>query len=243
MSCGQGLQWVPSYGSDIYDCSLPKPAFRFTQLPDMAIGSPPPLPPRTGPPPGNPLRRSTSDLGPKGRSLETSVTGMHSQRDSNPYGPTSRAALPSIAAEPVSNYSGNPITAVYAIPATRSGYSEYFVSAPTTSYHSPSWMSYPPEAEDLPPQWADSVPLPGYVEAFPHPRYPQGSPPRLPLQYNQALELPPTAPSTACQQSLPQLVKDMDNVPLSSLSTSALVQAIRQEVAKLAKKQNDMFEF
>ncbi|KAK5915208.1 hypothetical protein CesoFtcFv8_000821 [Champsocephalus esox] len=243
MSCGQGLQWVPSYGSDIYDCSLPKPAFRFTQLPEMAIGSPPPLPPRTGPPPGNPLRRSTSDLGPKGRSLETSVTGMHSQRDSNPYGPTSRAALPSIAAEPVSNYSGNPITAVYAIPATRSGYSEYFVSTPTTSYHSPSWMSYPPEPEDLPPQWAESVPLPGYVEAFPHPRYPQGSPPRLPLHYNQALELPPTAPSTACQQSLPQLVKDMDNVPLSSLSTSALVQAIRQEVAKLAKKQNDMFEF
>ncbi|XP_052365194.1 UPF0606 protein KIAA1549L-like [Oncorhynchus keta] len=31
--------------------------------------------------------------------------------------------------------------------------------------------------------------------------------------------------------------------PLSSLSTSALVQAIRQEVAKLAKKQTDMFEF
>lgn len=52
---------------------------------------------------------------------------------------------------------GNPITAVYAIPATRSGYSEYFVSTPPTSYHSPSWMSYPPEPEDVPPQWADSV--------------------------------------------------------------------------------------
>ncbi|XP_029986677.1 UPF0606 protein KIAA1549L isoform X2 [Sphaeramia orbicularis] len=245
MSCGRGgLQWVPSYGADVYQCSLPKPAFRFTQLPEMAMGSPPPLPPRTGPPPGTSLRRSTSDLGPKGRSSETSVTGMQSQHENNPYGPTTRAALPSITAEqPVSNYSGNPITAVYAIPASRSGYSEYFVSTPPTSYHSPSWMSYPPEPEDVPPQWADSVPLPGYVEAFPHPRYPQGSPMRLPLQYNPALEQPPSAPSTASQQSLPQVVKDMDSMPLSSLSTSALVQAIRQEVAKLAKKQNDIFEF
>ncbi|XP_026025805.1 UPF0606 protein KIAA1549L isoform X1 [Astatotilapia calliptera] len=244
MSSGQGgLQWVPSYGTDMYQCSLPEPAFRFTQLPE-AMGSPPPLPPRTGPPPGTSLRRSTSDLGPKGRSLETSVAEMQSQHDNNPYGPTTRAALPSITAEqPVSNYSGNPITAVYAIPATRPGYSEYFVSTPPTSYHSPSWMSYPPEPEDVPPQWADSVPLPGYVEAFPHPRYPQGSPTRLPLQYNQTLEQPPPAPSTSSQQSLPQVLKDMDSMPLSSLSTSALVQAIRQEVAKLAKKQNDMFEF
>ncbi|XP_039988254.1 UPF0606 protein KIAA1549L [Xiphias gladius] len=245
MSCGGGgLQWVPSYGADMYQWSLPKPAFRFTQLPEMATGSPPPLPPRTGPPPGTSLRRSTSDLGPKGRGSETSVTEMQSQHDNNPYGLITRAALPSITAEqPVSNYSGNPITAVYAIPASRSGYSEYFVSTPPTSYHSPSWMSYPPEPEDVPPQWADSVPLPGYVEAFPHPRYPQGSPTRLPLEYNQALEQPPVAPSTASQQSLPQVVKVMDNMPLSGLSTSALVQAIRQEVAKLAKKQNDMFEF
>ncbi|XP_035855309.1 UPF0606 protein KIAA1549L isoform X1 [Sander lucioperca] len=158
MSCGRGgLQWVPSYGAEMYQCSLPKPAFRFTQLPEMAMGSPPPLPPRTGPPSGTSLRRSTSDLGPTGRSSETSVTEMQSQHDNNPYGPTTRAALPSITAEqPVSNYSGNPITAVYAIPATRPGYSEYFVSTPTTSYHSPSWMSYPPEPEDVLPQWADS---------------------------------------------------------------------------------------
>uniref|UniRef100_UPI0037E92C4E UPF0606 protein KIAA1549L n=1 Tax=Semicossyphus pulcher TaxID=241346 RepID=UPI0037E92C4E len=245
MTSGRGgLQWVPSYGSDVYQCSLPKPAFHFTQLPEMAMGSPPPLPPRTGPPPGTSLRRSTSDLGPKGRSSEKSVTEMQSQHDNNPYGPVTRAALPSITAEqPVSNYSGNPITAVYAIPASRTGYSEYFVSTPPTSYHSPSWMSYPPEPEDVPPQWADSLPLPGYVEAFPHPRYPQGSPTRLPLEYNPALEPPPAAPSTASQQSLPQVVKDMDSMPLSSLSTSALVQAIRQEVAKLAKKQNDVFEF
>ncbi|KAG7483145.1 hypothetical protein JOB18_040602 [Solea senegalensis] len=245
MSCGRGgLQWVPSYGADVYQCSLPKPAFRFTQLPEMAMDSPPPLPPRTGPPPGKSLRRSTSDLGPKGRISDTSLTGMQSHHDSNPYGPTTRAALPSITAEqPLSNYSGNPITAVYAIPASRSGYSEYFLSTPPTSYHSPSWMSYPPEPEDVPPQWADSLPLPGYVEAFPHPRYPQGSPTRLPLEYKQALEQPYVAPSTASQQSLPHVGKDMDSMPLSSLSTSALVQAIRQEVAKLAKKQNEMFEF
>lgn len=50
---------------------------------------------------------STSDVGPKGRSSETSVTEMQSQHDKNPYGPTTRAALPSITAEqPVSNYSG-----------------------------------------------------------------------------------------------------------------------------------------
>ncbi|KAF7665002.1 hypothetical protein LDENG_00156790 [Lucifuga dentata] len=246
MSCGRGgLQWVPAYGTDMYQCSLTKPAFRFTQLPDMAIGSPPPpLPPRTGPPPGTSLRRSTSDVGPKGRSSEASVTDMQAQHDRNPYGSTVRAALPSVSAEqPMSNYSGNPITAIYAIPATRPGYSEYYVSTPPTSYHSPSWMSYPPEPEDVPPQWTDSVPLPGYVEAFPHPRYPQDSPSRLPLQYNHTLEQPSTAPSTASQHSLPQVVKDMDSLSLSSLSTSALVQAIRQEVAKLAKKQNDMFEF
>ncbi|XP_013857342.1 UPF0606 protein KIAA1549L isoform X2 [Austrofundulus limnaeus] len=239
MSSGLGgLQWVPSYATDVYQCSLPKP------LPEMALGSPPPLPPRTGPPPKTPLRRSTSDLGPKGRSTETSVAELRSQHEINPYGSTARAALPPITAEqPVSNYSGNPITAVYSIPATRTGYSEYFVPTSPTSYHSPSWMSYPPEPEDVPPQWADSVPLPGYVEAFPNPRYPKGSPSRLPLQYNQTLEQPPAAPSTASEQSLPQVLKDMDSMPLSSLSTSALVQAIRQEVAKLAMKQNDMFEF
>lgn len=32
-------------------------AFHFTQLPEIAMGSPPPLPPRTGPPPGISLRR------------------------------------------------------------------------------------------------------------------------------------------------------------------------------------------
>ncbi|XP_029624030.1 UPF0606 protein KIAA1549L isoform X1 [Salmo trutta] len=286
---GGGLQWVPAYGADMYQCSLPKPAFRFTQLPDMVMASPPPpIPPRTGPPPGTSLRRSSPDLGSKARISEsgTNMTDMQTQHNDSsapyvslsraalpsvplsraalpsvplsraalpsvplsraalPSVPLSRAALPSVPAEqPVSTYSGNPITSVYAIPASRSGYSEYFASTPPSSYHSPSWMSYPPEPEDVPPQWADSVALPGYVEAFPHPRYPQGSSPRLPLHYGQAMEPPPTATTAASQQSLPDAGEPRDRVPLSSLSTSALVQAIRQEVAKLAKKQTDMFEF
>uniref|UniRef100_A0A8C7H8X9 KIAA1549 like n=1 Tax=Oncorhynchus kisutch TaxID=8019 RepID=A0A8C7H8X9_ONCKI len=221
---GGGLQWMPAYGADMYQCSLPKPAFRFTQLPDMVMTSPPPpIPPRTGPPPGTSLRRYELWLGFRFRLTLLFVTIVE-QLDS-------------------SSSNGNPITAVYAIPASRSGYSEYFASTPPSSYHSPSWMSYPPEPEDVPPQWADSVALPGYVEAFPHPRYPQGSSPRLPLHYGQAMEPPPTPTTATSQKSLPDAGEPRDRVPLSSLSTSALVQAIRQEVAKLAKKQTDMFEF
>ncbi|KAL0169036.1 hypothetical protein M9458_037258, partial [Cirrhinus mrigala] len=75
------------------------------------------------------------------------------------------------------------------------------------------------------------MPLPGYAEAFPHPHYPQGSP--LLWQRRQAAQgaadHPPS--SSAAAPETP------------SLSTSALVKAIRDEVAKLAKKQADMFEF
>uniref|UniRef100_A0A4W5K165 Uncharacterized protein n=1 Tax=Hucho hucho TaxID=62062 RepID=A0A4W5K165_9TELE len=98
---GGGLQWVPAYGTDMYQCSLPKPAFRFTQLPDMAMGSPPPpVPPRTGPPPGTSLRRSSPDLGSKARISEsgTNMTDMQTQHNdsSAPYVSLSRAALPSV---------------------------------------------------------------------------------------------------------------------------------------------------
>ncbi|XP_037395963.1 UPF0606 protein KIAA1549L isoform X2 [Pygocentrus nattereri] len=244
-----GLQWVPAYGQDLYQCSLTKPTFRFTQLPEMAMGSPPPpIPPRTGPPPGTSLRRSSSDLGPKARSSESSVPDMQSQHDNARYVPISRAPLPPVTTEPIPNHSGNPITAVYAIPASRPGYTGYFISTPPSSYHSPSWMSYPPEPEDVPSQWADSVPLPGYAEAFPHPRYPQGSP--LLWKHSQGMSSqgapgqPPSPSIAASQQSLTDpgdLISP--DTPLSSLSTSALVKAIRDEVAKLAKKQADMFEF
>ncbi|KAG7270111.1 hypothetical protein CRUP_036437 [Coryphaenoides rupestris] len=215
-----GLQWAPSYGADSYQCSIPKP----------------------------------------GRSSEASAADMQTQLDTiNPYHPPATsittttttthttntpALLPPSNPAQRPNYSGNPITAVYAIPASRPGYSEYLASTPPTSYHSPSWMSYPPEPEDVAPQWAESVPLPGYVEAFPLPRYPQSSPPLLPLPYIQTTtELLPAAPTPGVKQSSPLAVKNMDSLPLTSLSTSALVQAIRLEVAKLAKKQSDMFEF
>ncbi|XP_030650077.1 UPF0606 protein KIAA1549L [Chanos chanos] len=244
------LQWVPAYGPDLYQCSLPKPAFRFTQLPEMAMGSPPPpVPPRTGPPPGTSLRRSSSDLGPKAQNSESSVPDMQNPHDSAPYMPILRAPLPPVTVDqPLPSHSGNPITAVYAIPASRPGYTGYFISTPPSSYHSPSWMSYPPEPDDVPQQWADSMPLPGYAEAFPHPRYPQGSPLRLLQHYSTAVqggpEHHPSPPTAASQQTLsdPLDLADTDT-PLSSLSTSALVKAIREEVAKLARKQTDMFEF
>lgn len=57
---------------------------------------------------------------------------------------------------PFLHLTGNPITAVYAISANRPGYSDYFVMSPPSSYRSPSWMSYPPEPEDLPRQWNDT---------------------------------------------------------------------------------------
>ncbi|XP_059362179.1 UPF0606 protein KIAA1549L isoform X2 [Carassius carassius] len=154
-SQGQGgLQWVPAYRPDPYQCSLAKQAFRFTQLPEMALGSPPPpVPPRTGPPPESSLQRSSSDLDPKDHCSESSVPRQH---DSVPYKPKARAPLPPVTTEPIPNHSGNPMTAVYAIPASRPGYTGYFISTPPSSYHSPSWMSYPPEPEDVPPQWAES---------------------------------------------------------------------------------------
>ncbi|KAF5894478.1 uncharacterized protein DAT39_015819, partial [Clarias magur] len=154
----RGLQWVPAYGHDLYQCSLGKPTFRFTQLPEMVTDSPPPpVPPRTGPAPRSSLQRSPSDLGPKAHSSESPVPDMQqSQQDSSTYVPVSRAPLPPVTTEPVPNHSGNPMTAVYAIPTSRPGYPGYFISTPPSSYHSPSWMSYPPEPEDVSSPWTES---------------------------------------------------------------------------------------
>ncbi|KAJ8248949.1 hypothetical protein GJAV_G00229530 [Gymnothorax javanicus] len=226
-------------------------AFRFTQLPEMTMSSqPPPIPPRTGPPLVPSLRRSSSDIGQKSRTAECSLPELQSPLDSDPYGPLSRVPLPAVTADQsLSHYSGNPITAVYAIPASRAGYSGYFSPTPPSSYRSPSWMSYPPEPEDLPQQWADvqntRVPLPGYAEAFPHPRYPQSGPVGSPLQ--NSLGSPAhgvsdeshSSPIVASQQSL----ADAPGASLASISSAVLVKAIRQDVAKLAEKQTDMFEF
>lgn len=91
------------------------------------------------------------------------------------------------------------------------------------------------------------VPLPGYIEAYPRSRYQQNSPSRLPRQYSQpsgmhpSLEQAPGPSTAASQQSLAE--NDPSDTPLTNISTAALVKAIREEVAKLAKKQTDMFEF
>ncbi|KAF3689191.1 UPF0606 protein KIAA1549L [Channa argus] len=153
--CG-GRQRSTGY-EDMHQCSLPKPGFRFTQLPDMGIGSPPPLiPSRPGPPPGTSLRCSTPDVSLKPRVSETSDLQAQ-QHNGAPYLPLSRTPFPAVTVDQsITTYSGNPITAVYAISANRPGYSDYFVMSPPSSYRSPSWMSYPPEPEDLPRQWNDT---------------------------------------------------------------------------------------
>ncbi|KAM9376117.1 UPF0606 protein KIAA1549L [Pholidichthys leucotaenia] len=153
--CG-GRQRSTGY-EDMHQCSLPKPGFRFTQLPDMGIGSPPPLiPSRPGPPPGSSIQRSTPDVSLKPRVTEASELQAQ-QLNGAPYLPLSRAPFPAVTVDQsISTYSGNPITAVYAISANRPGYSDYFVMSPPSSYRSPSWMSYPPEPEDLPRQWNDT---------------------------------------------------------------------------------------
>ncbi|KAJ3596898.1 hypothetical protein NHX12_003298 [Muraenolepis orangiensis] len=100
--CGGRQRSAPGYG-DVHQCSLPKPGFRFTQLPDMGIGPPPPLiPSRPGPP---------------------------QQHNGGPYLPLSRAPFPAVTVDQsITNYSGNPMTAVYAISANRPGYSDYYNS-------------------------------------------------------------------------------------------------------------------
>ncbi|XP_041073853.1 UPF0606 protein KIAA1549L-like isoform X3 [Polyodon spathula] len=241
------VQWVPA-SSDLYQYSLPRPAFRFSQLSDMALGSPPPpVPPRSGPAVVTSLRRSTSDIGTKTRTSEPIGPEHQSQHDAAPFVPVTRASVSTASVDqPVSNYSGNPAPAVYAIPANRPGYSGYFIPTPPTPYRSQTWMPYPAEG-NVPSQWAEAVPLPGYVEAYPHSRYQQNSPVRLPRHYNQASSLHPsldqalTPSTTASQQSLAE--NDTSDTSLTNISTAALVKAIREEVAKLAKKQTDMFEF
>ncbi|XP_071362360.1 UPF0606 protein KIAA1549L isoform X2 [Trachinotus anak] len=153
--CG-GRQRSMGY-EEMHQCSLPKPGFRFTQLPDMGIGSPPPLiPSRPGPPPGTSLRRSTPDVSLKPRVSEASDLQAQ-QHNGAPYLPLSRTPFPAVTVDQsITTYSGNPITAVYAISSNRPGYSDYFVMSPPSSYRSPSWMSYPPEPEDLPRQWNDT---------------------------------------------------------------------------------------
>ncbi|XP_041693786.2 UPF0606 protein KIAA1549L isoform X1 [Coregonus clupeaformis] len=155
--CGGGRQRGSPYGPEMHQCSLPKPGFRFTQLPDMGVGPPPTLiPSRPGPPSGTSMRRSTPDISLKPRVSEASE--MQNQHNGATYLPINRAPFPAVTVDQsMTSYSGNPMTAVYAISANHPGYSDYFVMSPPSSYGSPSWMSYPPEPEDIPHQWNDTV--------------------------------------------------------------------------------------
>ncbi|KAM4777373.1 UPF0606 protein KIAA1549L homolog isoform 3-T3 [Cyanocitta cristata] len=222
-------------------------AYRFSQLPEMVMGSPPPpVPPRTGPVAVASLRRSTSDIGSKVRIPESSGTDQAQHHDQTPFAPGSRAPMSVGPLDQSAFHSGNTVPAVFAIPANRPGFTGYFIPTPPTAYRNQAWMPYAGENE-LPGQWADSVPLPGYIEAYPRPRYQHNSPSRLPRQYSQqgslhpSLEQAPLASTAASQQSLTD--NDPSDAPLTNISTAALVKAIREEVAKLAKKQTDMFEF
>ncbi|XP_059114895.1 UPF0606 protein KIAA1549L homolog [Peromyscus eremicus] len=244
-----GVQWVPTYRPEMYQYSLPRPAYRFSQLPEMVMGSPPPpVPPRTGPVAVASLRRSTSDIGSKTRMAESTGPEPAQLHDSASFAQVSRGPVSVTQLDQSAlNYSGNTVPAVFAIPAAnRPGFTGYFIPTPPSSYRSQAWMSYAGENE-LPSQWADSVPLPGYIEAYPRSRYQQSSPSRLPRQYSQPTNLHPSleqapVPSTAAsQQSLTE--NEPPDTPLTNISTAALVKAIREEVAKLAKKQTDMFEF
>ncbi|XP_029438946.1 UPF0606 protein KIAA1549L homolog [Rhinatrema bivittatum] len=238
-----GVQWMPTYGPEMYPYSLPRPVYRFSQLPEMVMGSapPPPVPPRTGPMAVASLRRSTSDVGSKTRMPEQTKPCAVA------FPPVSRASVPAASVDhSPSNCSGNTVPAVFAIPANRPGFTGYFIPTPPASYRNQAWMPYAGDGE-LPGQWADSVPLPGYTEAYPRPHYPQNSPSRLPCQYSQPgsthpnLEQATISSVAASQQSLADA--DTPESSVTNLSTAALVKAIREEVAKLAKKQTDMFEF
>nr|XP_032604405.2 UPF0606 protein KIAA1549L homolog isoform X1 [Taeniopygia guttata] len=242
-----GVQWVPTYRPEMYQYSLPRPAYRFSQLPEMVMGSPPPpVPPRTGPVAVASLRRSTSDIGSKVRIPESSGADQAQHHDQTPFAAGSRAPMSVGPLDQSAFHSGNTVPAVFAIPANRPGFTGYFIPTPPTAYRNQAWMPYAGENE-LPGQWADSVPLPGYIEAYPRPRYQHNSPSRLPRQYSQqgslhpSLEQAPLASAAASQQSLAD--NDPSDAPLTNISTAALVKAIREEVAKLAKKQTDMFEF
>ncbi|XP_053924037.1 UPF0606 protein KIAA1549L homolog isoform X4 [Cuculus canorus] len=223
-------------------------AYRFSQLPEMVMGSPPPpVPPRTGPVAVASLRRSTSDIGSKVRIPESSGADQAQHHDQTSFAPGSRAPMSVGPLDQSAFHSGNTVPAVFAIPAAnRPGFTGYFIPTPPTAYRNQAWMPYAGENE-LPGQWADSVPLPGYIEAYPRPRYQHNSPSRLPRQYSQqasmhpSLEQAPLPSTAASQQSLTE--NDPSDAPLTNISTAALVKAIREEVAKLAKKQTDMFEF
>ncbi|XP_059508090.1 UPF0606 protein KIAA1549L isoform X1 [Stegostoma tigrinum] len=235
-----GLQWVPAYGQDVCQYSLPRPAYRYSQLPEMSVGSPPPVPPRNAPVAVASLRRWTSENNNNTRTAESH--GADQSQHEASYVPMSRSTVP--ADQPIANYSGSSVPAVYAIPANRPGFPNYFIPSPSP-YRNHAWTPYVGDGEAQA-QWAENVTLPGYVEAFSHTRYPHSSPHR---QYSQTqpsnpprcIEQAQTLSTAASQQSLTE--NESSETSYTNISTAALVKAIREEVAKLAKKQTGMFEF
>ncbi|XP_067902736.1 UPF0606 protein KIAA1549L [Heterodontus francisci] len=235
-----GVQWVPAYGQDMCQYSLPRPAYRYSQLPEMSVGSPPPVPPRNAPVAVTSLRRWTSENNNNTRTVD-SHSADQSQHET-PYVPVSRCTVST--EQPITNYSGSSVPAVYAIPANRPGFPNYFIPAPSP-YRNHAWTPYMGDGEAQA-QWAENVTLPGYVEAFSHTRYPQSSPLR---QYSQTqpsnpprcIEQAQTPSTAASQQSLTE--NESSETSYTNISTATLVKAIREEVAKLAKKQTGMFEF
>ncbi|XP_072448650.1 UPF0606 protein KIAA1549L isoform X1 [Chiloscyllium punctatum] len=235
-----GLQWVPACGQDLCQYSLPRPAYRYSQLPEMSVGSPPPVPPRNAPVAVTSLRRWTSENNNNTRTVE-SHSADQSQHEAS-YVPVSRSTV--AAEQPITNYSGSSVPAVYAIPANRPGFPNYFIPSPSP-YRNHAWTPYVGDGEAQA-QWAENVTLPGYVEAFSHARYPHSSPHR---QYSQTqpsnpprcIEQAQTPSTAASQQSLTE--NESSETSYTNISTAALVKAIREEVAKLAKKQTGMFEF
>ncbi|XP_041054252.1 UPF0606 protein KIAA1549L [Carcharodon carcharias] len=235
-----GLQWVPAYGQDMCQYSLPRPAYRYSQLPEMSVGSPPPVPPRNAPVAVASLRRWTSENNNNTRTVD-SHSADQSQHEA-PYVPVSRSTVP--AEQPITNYSGSSVPAVYAIPANRPGFPNYFIPAPSP-YRNHAWTPYVGDGEAQA-QWAENVTLPGYVEAFSHARYVQSSPHRQysqtqPSNSSRCIEQAQAPSTAASQQSLTE--NESSETSYTNISTAALVKAIREEVAKLAKKQTGMFEF
>ncbi|XP_032065449.1 UPF0606 protein KIAA1549L homolog [Thamnophis elegans] len=244
-----GIQWVPTYRPEVYQYSLPRPAYRFSPLPEMVMGSPPPpVPPRTGPVAITSLRRSTSDIGSKTRVSESSGTEQIQPHDHVPFVPVSKAPVTVAPLDQSAlNYSGNTVPAVFAIPAAnRPGFTGYFFPATPAAYRNQAWMSYAGDY-DIPGQWADSVPHPGYLEAHSHPPYEHNCLSMLHPQYGESADLYPSleealhSATVGSHQSI--IENDASINPVHNLSTTALVKAIREEVAKLAKKQTEMFEF
>ncbi|XP_069759132.1 UPF0606 protein KIAA1549L isoform X2 [Narcine bancroftii] len=235
-----GFQWVPSHSQDLCQYSLPRPAYRYSQLPEMSVGSPPPVPPRNAPIPATSLRRSTSENSNNTRAGEG--LGSDQPHHEAPYVSVSKSVGPVEQSAP--NYSGSSVPAVYAIPANRSGFPNYYIPAPAP-YRNHAWVPYISDREG-PSPWEENVTLPGYVEGFSHVRFPHSSPPR---QYSQTQPSnpprrfePARTPTTAVTQ--PGLAEaEPSEAPYNNISTTALVKAIREEVAKLAKKQTCMFEF